>query len=144
MSVLDIRHFAIAAACQQAGMPAIECHMAFVGPFGPEPFNLSAAEREEVGLILTQVAQSVAERTQTMPSMRRRLGAVVEALVAVLDALDGDPDLEDGADQEIVCEDEGAQCEDEGCADDNGLADADGAAEQGFPHCGGFSARSIS
>lgn len=144
MSVVDLRHYAITAACQTAGMQAIDCHMAFVGPFGPEPFNLSQVEREEVSSILTQVAQSLAERTRTMPSMRRRLGAVVEALVAVLDALDGDCDLEDGADQEAVCEDEGAQCEDEGSPDDNGLADADGAAEQGFPHCGGFSARSIS
>lgn len=114
MSVIDLRHFAITAACQTAGMKAVDCHMAFVGPFGPEPFDLSAAEREEVGSILTQVAHSLAERTQTMPSMRRRLAAVVEALIAVLDELDGDCDLEDGADQEIVCEDEGAQCEDEG------------------------------
>lgn len=130
MSLVDLRHFAIATACQTAGMQAIDCHMAFDGPFGPEPFNLSSIEREEVGSILTQVANSLAERTQTMPSMRRRLGAVVEALVAVLDALDGDCDLEDGADQEIVCEDEGAQCEDEGERDDNGLGDEDGRAEQ--------------
>lgn len=114
MSIIDLRNVAITAACQNAGMQAIDCHMAFVGPFGPEPFDLSAAEREEVGSILTQVALGLAERTQTMPSMRRRLAAVVEALIAVLDELDGDCDLEDGADQEIVCEDEGAQCEDEG------------------------------
>jgi hypothetical protein len=62
--------------------------------------------------------------------MRRRLGAVVEALVAVLDALDGDCDLEDAADQEAACEDEGAQCDDEGERDDNGLGDEDGRAEQ--------------
>ena len=130
MSTIDLRHFAISAACQTAGMQAIDCHMAFVGPFGPEPFDLSAAEREEVGSILTQVAHRLAERTQTMPSMRRRLAAVVEALIAVLDELDGDCDLEDSADQEIVCEDEGAQCEDEGERDDNGLGDADGRAEQ--------------
>ena len=34
---------------------------------------------------------------------------------------------------EEVCEDEGAQCEDEGAPDDNGLADAAGAVEQGYP-----------
>ncbi|MCR4524628.1 hypothetical protein [Bosea sp. 47.2.35] len=130
MSVIDLRHFAIAAACQTVGMKAIDCHMAFVGPFGPEPFELSAAEREEVGSILSQVALSLAERVQTMPSMRRRLAAVIEALIAVLDELDGDCDLEDGADQEIVCEDEGGQCDDEGERDDNGLGDEGGRAEQ--------------
>ncbi|WP_377840159.1 hypothetical protein [Bosea sp. UC22_33] len=130
MNVVDLRHFVIAAACQTVGMKAIDCHMAFDGPFGPEPFDLSAAERDEVSSILTQVAQTLAERTQAMLSMRRRLGAVVEALVAVLDALDGDCDLENGADQEAVCEDEGAQCEDEGERDDNGLGDEDGRAEQ--------------
>lgn len=122
MTVIDLRHFAITAACQTAGMNAVDCHMAFVGPFGPEPFNLSAAEREEVGSILTQVAQGLADRTQTMPGMRRRLAAVVEALIAVLDALDGDCDLEDSADQEAVCEDEGAQCEDEGSDSDDEMS----------------------
>lgn len=130
MSVVDLRGYAIVAACQSTEFQAIDCHSAVDGPFGPEPCNLSAAEREEVGSILTQAALSLAERTQTMPSVRRRLSAVVEALIAVLDALDGDSDLEDGADQEAVCEDEGAQCEDEGQPDDNGLGDADGMAEQ--------------
>jgi len=71
MTVIDLRHFAITAACQTAGMKAVDCHMAFVGPFGPEPFDLSAAEREEVGSILAQVAHSLAERTQTTLSSNR-------------------------------------------------------------------------
>ncbi|CAH1656952.1 conserved hypothetical protein [Hyphomicrobiales bacterium] len=130
MSVVDLRQYAIVAACQTAGKQALDCHTAFDGPFGPEPVILSAAEREEVVSILTQVALSLSERSEAMPSLRRRLGAVVEALIAVADALDGDCDLEDGADQEVVCEDEGAQCEDEGSPNDNGIADADGRAEQ--------------
>ncbi|MBN9453869.1 MAG: hypothetical protein J0I42_18170 [Bosea sp.] len=113
------------------------------GPFG-DGIALSEAERQEVRAILLDVAQRLTDHALSIDSMRRRLGAIVESLIGVADALDGDPDLEDGADQEAACEDEGAQCEDEGSPDDNGMADADGAAEQGFPHCGGFSARSIS
>ena len=113
------------------------------GPFG-DGIALSEIERIEVQTILLDVAQRLTDRALSMNSMRRRLGAIVESLIGVADLLDGDSDLEDGGDQEIVCEDEGAQCEDEGCPDDNGMADADGAAEQGFLHCGGFSARSIS
>lgn len=112
------------------------------GPLG-EVASLTQAEREEVRDILLNVAQRLTDRALSIDSMRRRLGAIVESLIGVADALDGDPDIEDGADQEAACEDEGAQCEDEGCRDDNGIADADGAAEQGFL-CGGFSARSIS
>lgn len=113
------------------------------GPFG-DGIALSEVERHEVRDILLNVAQRLTDHALSMDSMRRRLGAIVESLIGVADALDGDSDLEDGADQEAACEDEGAQCEDEGCPDDNGMADADGAAEQGFRHCGGFSARSIS
>jgi hypothetical protein len=113
------------------------------GPFG-DGVALSDAERLEVRTILLDVAQRLTDRALSIDSMRRRLGAIVESLIGVADALNGDPDLEDGADREAACEDEGAQCEDEGCPDDNGMADADGAAEQGFLHCGGFSARSIS
>lgn len=113
------------------------------GPFA-DGIALSEIDRQEVRTILLDVAQALADRALSLASMRRRLGAIVGSLIGVADALDGDPDLEDGADRELVCEDEGAQCEDEGCPDDNGMADADGAAEQGFLHCGGFSARSIS
>lgn len=113
------------------------------GPFG-DGIALSEAERIEVRTILLDVAQRLTDHALSIDSMRRRLGAIVESLIGVADVLDGDLDLEDGADQEAACEDEGAQCEDEGCPDDNGMADADGAAEQGFLHCGGFSARSIS
>jgi len=113
------------------------------GPFG-DGIALTEIERIEVRTILLDVAQRLTDRALSIDSMRRRLGAIVESLIGVADALDGDPDIEDGADQEIVCEDEGAQCDDEGCLDDNGMADAYGAAEQGFLDCCGFSARSIS
>lgn len=109
------------------------------GPFG-DGIALSEIERHGVRDILLNVAQRLTDQALSIDSMRRRLGAIVESLIGVADALDGDPELEDGADQEAVCEDEGAQCEDEGCPDDNGIADADGLAEQrGAMHlCGGF------
>lgn len=98
------------------------------GPLG-EVASLTQAEREEVRAILLDVAQRLTDRALSIDSMRRRLGAIVESLIGVADALDGDPDIEDGADQEAVCEDEGAQVDDEPL-DDNGIADADGLAEQ--------------
>lgn len=109
------------------------------GPFG-DGIALTDIERHEVRTILLDVAQRLTNRALSIDSMRRRLGAIVESLIGVADLLDGDPDLEDSADREIVCEDEGAQCEDEGCPDDNGVADADGLAEQrGAMHLyGGF------
>jgi hypothetical protein len=54
---------------------------------------------------------------------RRRIEALVETLIDLLDQLDGDVDLEDGHDRES----DPAEC---------GIADRDGAAEQGFTHYG--------
>lgn len=109
------------------------------GPFG-DGIALTEIERVEVRTILLDVAQRLTDRAMSIDSMRRRLGAIVESLIGVADLLDSDPDLENGADQEIACEDEGARCEDEGCPDANGIADADGLAEQrGTMHLyGGF------
>jgi hypothetical protein len=54
---------------------------------------------------------------------RQRIEAVVETLIHLLDLLDGDCDLEDGHDRESD-------------PAENGIADRDGAAEQGFTHYG--------
>lgn len=126
MSLVYLRQYAaLLRDCQNIGNSQSQCHMA-------SDVCLSDAEREEARIILTQVAATLAERSPTMASMRRRLGAILEMLIAVADELDGDPDLEDGADQEAVCEDEGAQCDDEGEPNDNGIADAEGLSGQGF------------
>lgn len=88
--------------------------------------DLTPAESRDVLLILEEVAFQLRRSTNSTSGLRRRLDAIAGAIVAFMDEIDGDPDLEE------LCEDEGAQCEDEGCADDNGMADADGAVEQGF------------
>lgn len=60
---------------------------------------------------------------QRIRELRRRIADRIEADLALLDALDGDTDLEDGHDAE-------------GNTDDNGIADYDAIAEQGFPGYG--------
>lgn len=78
------------------------------------------------------VARRLTDRALSIEGMRRRLGAIVESLISVADALDDDCE-DEGAqceDEGAQFEDEGAQCDDEGAPDDNGLADADGLAEQ--------------
>lgn len=95
------------------------------------------ADRAAVLAILRSVASQLEQSAASAGNIRRRLGAVIEGLIAAADAIDGDADLEE------TCEDEGSQCEDEGVPDDNGMADGDGAAEQGFIGCGAFAGRSI-
>ncbi|KQS80002.1 hypothetical protein ASG32_24245 [Methylobacterium sp. Leaf361] len=56
---------------------------------------------------------------QRLRDLRRRIADRIEADIALLDALDGDADLEDGHDAE-------------GLTDDNGIADLEAVAEQGF------------
>lgn len=122
MSLVDLRQYADALSSSQ---------FSDLAPFG-DGGTLTEGERLEVRSILTQVARRLANRSLSMESMRRRLGAIVESLIAVADALDGDCE-DEGAqceDEGGQCEDEGAQCDDEGAPDDNGIADADGLAEQ--------------
>jgi hypothetical protein len=92
--------------------------------------ELTAAERQEVRTILSAVAARLVDRSSTIPSVRRQLGAIVEGLINLADAIDGDCE-----DEGAQCDDEGSQCDDEGEPDDNGLADFDGEAEQrGYQH----------
>jgi hypothetical protein len=90
--------------------------------------------------MLDAVARNLAQRSDTGHGMRQRLDAVIAALIGVADAIDGDCDIEPNLtgspspgvpdECEAACEDEGAQCDDEGVPHDNGLGDAEGAAEQ--------------
>ncbi|MGU3543670.1 hypothetical protein [Methylobacterium sp. A52T] len=67
---------------------------------------------------------------QRLCDLRRRIADRIEADLALLDALDGDADLED---VDVDLED-GHDAE--GNSDDNGIADLEAAAEQGFPGYG--------
>ncbi|KRE15690.1 hypothetical protein ASE63_15660 [Bosea sp. Root381] len=117
MSLVDLRHYAALLDTSPADS------------FDPlsDDEALTPVEMQDVRTILSEVAARLADRSGTIPGARRRLGAIVEALISVADAIDGDCE-----DEGAQCEDEGGQCDDEGAPDDNGLADADGLKEQGF------------
>jgi len=116
MSLIDLRPFASPGLCRLATPGEILA--------AHQQYRLTEIERQEVQTILAAVAGRLVREATDRASISRRLGAIVDALIEVTDAIDGDTDLES------QCEDEGAQCEDEGSPDDNGLADADGLAEQ--------------
>jgi hypothetical protein len=100
----------------------------FAQPFPDE--ELSTAEARDVLLILAHVSGALTRSANSLPGLRRRLDAIAGSLIAFMDAIDGDCE-----DEGAQCEDDGGQCDDEGVPDDNGLADADGAREQGYA-CG--------